>query len=291
MTVTTGPPAATAGHITVAGRTVPRLGYGTMQLPGPRGFGPAPDPAAAVAVLRRAVDAGVRFLDTSGYYGPDVANQLIRQALHPYPDDLVIATKVGARRGPDGSFHADATPAAVRAAVVRDARILGVDAIDLVHARFMPDSTVPYTETVAALAALRDDGLIRAVGVSNVTADQLREAQRICPIATVENEYHVADRTHEPLVAACEREGITFLPFHPLALGTLATAAGTVRAVADELGATSAQVALAWLLRRSPAILPIPGTRSLAHLDENLAAGGLDLTATQVQRLDGVPHS
>jgi pyridoxine 4-dehydrogenase len=277
--------AESAGSLRVGQTIVPRFGYGTMRLPGPGVWGPPRDPDAALAVLRRAVELGVRLIDTSGYYGPDVANKLVAEALHPYPEDLVIATKVGARRDADRGFVADGAPEAVRRACQHDATVLRVDALDLVHARFMPDSSVPFTETVAALAELRQTGLVRHIGVSNVTSDQLQAAQAITAIASVENLYNARERASTSVLEACERDGLPFLPFHPLGLGALAGGAGPLADIATELHVSPAQVALAWLLGRSPVILPIPGTTSVAHLEENLAAAGLQLSADQIDRL------
>lgn len=269
--------------IRIGDRTVPRIGYGTMGLPGPGAYGPSPDPEAAITALRTAADLGVRLIDTSGYYGPDVANRLVAEALRPYPDDLLIATKVGARRGPDRSFLPHDTPEAVRSAVERDLEVLGVPALDLVHARRMPTSAVPFADTVGALDELRRKGLIRSIGVSNVDVELLQEAQSVARIATVENLYNLTDRASDPVLAACERDGIAFLPFRPLSLGDLRTVPAYL---ATELGATPAQVALAWLLRRSPAIAPIPGTTSLRHLAENVDAAHVHLTDEQFEALD-----
>lgn len=271
--------------IQIAGRRLPRLGFGTMQLPGPRGFGPSPDPQAAISVLRRAIELGVRLVDTAGYYGPDVANELIAKALRPYPRDLFIASKVGAARTPDGGFEPEDTPGAVRAAVEKDLQVLGIEALDLVHARRMPGTSVPYAETVGALAQLHDEGQVRAIGVSNVTLDELDEARTVAPIASVENEYNLVDRAADPVLAAAEQLGLAFLPFHPLRLGELAAADGIVGELAVAYGITPAQLTLAWLLHRSPALLPIPGTRSIAHLEQNVAAASVRLEHADVERL------
>lgn len=279
--------AAHAGSVQLGGVCVARLGFGTMQLPGPGSLGPPRDKDAALAVLTRAVELGIRFIDTSGYYGPDIANELIREGLSPYPDDLVIASKAGVRREGSGFAAAD-RPEEVRAQVEHDLQVLGLEALDLVHARRMPDSPTPYIESVGALADLRDRGLIRHIGVSNVTLDELRAAQEAAPIASIENEYNVTDRGSDDLVDIATTEGLTFLPFHPLGLGKLARNTGPVAQIASELAATPAQVALAWLLARSSAILPIPGTTSTTHLDDNLGATTLELTADKVGRLDAV---
>ena len=279
-----------AGSLQVGDLAVPRLGFGTMQLPGPGSLGPPRDKPAALAVLRRAVELGVRFIDTSGYYGPDVANELICEALHPYPDDLLIASKAGVRRADSGFVPAD-TSAEIRAQVEHDLQVLHLDTLHLVHARRMPNSQTPYAETVGALAELRDRGLLRSIGVSNVTVEELRTAQEVASIASIENEYNVADRGSEELVEVAAQEKLAFVPFHPLALGALTAGAGKLGEIARERAATPVQVALAWLLQRSAAILPIPGTSSTAHLEENLGAAALALTTDQVDRLDALARS
>ncbi len=277
--------AASVRSIKLGSTTVPRLGYGTMRLPGPGVWGPPPDRDRAIAVLRRAVELGVRMIDTSGYYGPDVANGLIAGALHPYSGDLVIATKVGARRDDNRGFAANGGPRAVRQACEHDAKVLRVDALNVVHARFMPDSKIPFTDTVGALAELRQAGLVRHVGVSNVSIEQLEAARAITPIVSVENLYNLTDRSSDPQLELCERHGLAFLPFHPLGLGELARPHGVLAELAAQLQASPAQIALAWLVHRSPAILPIPGTTSVTHLEENVAAATLQLTADQLDRL------
>jgi pyridoxine 4-dehydrogenase len=280
--------AEAAGSLRVGQTAVPRFGYGTMRLPGPGVWGPPRNHNAALAVLRRAVELGIRLIDTSGYYGPDVANQLIAEALHPYPEDLIIATKVGARRDAERGFVADGAPEAVRRACQHDAAVLQVEALDLVHARFMPDSPVPFTETVGALAELRQAGLVCHIGVSNVTSDQLRAAQAITTIVSVENLYNARVLASTSVLEICEREGLLFLPFHPLGLGALAGVDSPLADIATEMHVSPAQVALAWLLERSPVILPIPGTTSVAHLEENVAAAALRLSADQINRLSAV---
>ncbi|MBF8190884.1 aldo/keto reductase [Nonomuraea sp. K274] len=289
--------------------TVGRIGYGAMQLPGPQVWGPPQDPGNALAVLRRAVELGVTHLDTSDAYGPHVANDLIRQALHPYPDDLVIATKVGVVRDEWRSFNAAAKPAELREQVEENLARLGRPRLDLVYLRvggdglLHPDET-PLAESFGTLAELRQRGLIGHLGLSGVTVEQLKEAREIAPVAAVQNRYHLLDRGSEEVLRACEEQGVAFVSYFPLAAGLLkpgldtsqlppgmAPAAEQER-VLDEVaaghGASRAQVALAWLLGRSPAVLAIPGTTSVAHLEENVAAAGLHLTAADQAALDAL---
>jgi|SRR6266540_1118889 len=272
--------AAQAGSLAVAGKVVPRLGFGAMQLP----KAAANDRTEAVRAVRRAVELGVRFIDTSGYYGPDIANEVIAEAVHPYPDDLVIASKVGARRA-GNSFVAADTADEISRAVEHDLTVLRLETLDLVHARRMPDSTTPYVEMIAALDRLRERGLVRHIGVSNVDQQLLDAAQRIAPIASIENEFNIAQTTNDQLVSAAESGGLAFLPFHPLALGSLAEADSPLAKTAADLGATPAQLAIAWLLHRSPAILPIPGTSSARHVEDNIAAAALQLAHTRWEAL------
>jgi pyridoxine 4-dehydrogenase len=241
--------AAAAGTFQIgAQRTVNRLGYGAMQLTGEGVWGEPPDRGEAIAVLRRAVDLGVNLIDTADSYGPFVSEQLIREALHPYPEDLLIATKAGLTR------H-------------------GID------------PKVALAEQLGELCALRDEGKIAHIGLSEVSVAQLREAQAIAPIASVQNLYNLAKRDAEPLLEVCEREQIAFIPWFPLATGRLAGGDGPLAHIAGQLGATPAQVALAWLLRRSPVMLPIPGTRSVAHLEENVRAAEIQLSDAQFAQL------
>ncbi len=277
-------------------RTVHRLGYGAMQLAGPGVYGPPRDPDAAVAVLREAVAAGVDHIDTSDFYGPHVTNQIIRQALHPYPADLVIVTKVGARRPADQSWQPAQSPAELTAAVHDNLRNLGIDAIDVVNFRAMGmgaghgPGEGSIAERVAVLADLQRQGLIRHVGLSNVTAAQVAEAQAITNVVCVQNEYNLAHREDDALVDDLERQGIAYVPFFPLG-GFTPLQSSTLSDVAARLGATPLQVALAWLLQRSPNILLIPGTSSVAHLRENLAAAQLTLPPDAVAELDGIAAS
>jgi pyridoxine 4-dehydrogenase len=291
MTTKASAPAAAAGVLLLGRETpVPRMGFGAMQLPGPGVWGPPRDRAAALAVLRRAVELGVRLIDTAGFYGPNVADELIADALHPYPDDLALATKVGVRRGHDRSWLPDAAPASLREQVEASLRRLRTDVLDLVHLRLadgavLADSHVPLSDSFGALAELRDRGLVRHLGLSSATRTQLRQAQTIAPVAAVQNRFNLADRADEPLLRACQARGIAFTPYFPLARGRL-LAGGLLAEVAGRHGATPAQVALAWLLQTSPATLLIPGTSSLAHLEENLAAATLRLDPDEIAALD-----
>ncbi|TPG56875.1 aldo/keto reductase family oxidoreductase [Roseomonas nepalensis] len=272
-------------------RPVRRLGYGAMQLAGPHVFGPPRDRAAALAVLRGAVAAGVNHLDTSDFYGPHVTNELIREALSPYPDDLVIVTKIGARRGADASWLPAFSAEDLTEAVHDNLRHLGLDALEVVNLRVMLSVAGPAEGSIeaplTALAELQRKGLVRHIGLSNVTPAQVEEGRRICAIAGVQNEYNLAQRRDDALIDALARDGIPYVPFFPLG-GFSPLQSSTLSAVAEGLGATPMGVALAWLLRRSPNILPIPGTSSVAHLRENLAAADLDLPAEAMARLDGI---
>ena len=273
-----------AGTFALGGRAVNRMGYGAMQLAGPGVFGPPRDRAAALAVLREAVASGVNHIDTSDFYGPHVTNQLIREALHPYPDQLVIVTKVGATRGADASWNPAQSPAELTAAVHDNLRNLGVDALDVVNLRVMGDVHAPAEGSIeaqfTALAELQQRGLIRHLGLSNVTATQVAEARGIAEVVCVQNHYNLAHRADEALIDELGRHGIAYVPFFPLG-GFTPLQSDTLSDVARRLGATPMQVALAWLLVRAPNILLIPGTSSVAHLRENLAATtiGLDKDA------------
>ena len=270
-------------------RRVKRLGYGAMQLAGPGVFGPPKDRDAALAVLREAVASGVNHIDTSDFYGPHVTNQLIREALHPYPDDLVIVTKIGARRGEDASWLPAFSPEALTQAVHDNLRNLGLDALDVVNLRIMFDAHRPTEGSIeaplTALAELRQQGLVRHIGLSNVTPAQIAEARRICQIVCVQNHYNLAHRADDALIDQLASENIAYVPYFPLG-GFTPLQSSTLSDVAARLGATPMQVALAWLLRRAPNILLIPGTSSVAHLRENLAAGTLVLPDDAVRELD-----
>jgi aryl-alcohol dehydrogenase-like predicted oxidoreductase len=280
-----------AGTFTLGNRTVKRLGYGAMQLAGPGVFGPPKDRNAAVAVLREAVASGVNHIDTSDFYGPHVTNQIIREALHPYPKDLVIVTKVAARRGADGSWIPAFSREELTQAVHDNLRNLGVDAIDVVNLRAMFDIHGPAEGSMEApltvLADLQRQGLIRHIGLSNVTAKQIADGRRIADIVCVQNMYNVAQRSDDHLIDDLSRDGIPYVPFFPLG-GFTPLQSSTLNDVAKKLDATPMQVALAWLLRRSPNILLIPGTSSVAHLRENLGAAELTLPDDAIKALDSI---
>jgi pyridoxine 4-dehydrogenase len=263
---------------------VHRLGYGAMRLCGPRVTGWPPDRANALRVLRRAVELGATFVDTADAYGPEVNELQVAQALHPY-DGITVATKGGLTRLAErGNWPPDGRPEHLRAACDASLQRLRVERIDL-YQLHRPDPKVPFAESVGALRDLRDEGKIRHVGLSNVSVAQLDEARAIVEIASVQNEYNLGNRESEDVLGACEDADIAFLPWYPLDAGELARPGGPVEAVAREHDATPAQVALAWLLRRSPVTIPIPGTSSVAHLEENMAARELELTDADVGRL------
>jgi pyridoxine 4-dehydrogenase len=280
-----------AGTFTLGGRAVKRLGYGAMQLAGPGVFGPPKDRDAALAVLREAVASGVDHIDTSDYYGPYVTNQLIREALHPYPKDLVIVTKIGARRGEVKSWIPAFSADELTKAVHDNLRNLGIDVIDVVNLRAMFDTHGPAEGSMEApltvLADLQRQGLIRHIGLSNVTAKQIADGRKIADIVCVQNMYNVAHRDDDKLIDDLARDGIAYVPFFPLG-GFTPLQSSTLNDVAKRLSATPMQVALAWLLRRAPNILLIPGTSSVAHLRENLAAAALVLPDAALKALDGV---
>ncbi|KWH36607.1 oxidoreductase [Burkholderia cepacia] len=272
-------------------RHVKRIGYGAMQLAGPGVFGPPKDREAALNVLREAVASGVDHIDTSDFYGPHVTNRLIRDALHPYRDDLVIVTKIGARRGDDASWLPAFAPAELERAVHDNLRNLGVDVLDVVNLRIMFDPHGPAEGSIEAplstLADLQRRGLVRHVGLSNVTPAQVAQGRRICDIVCVQNHYNVAHRGDDALIDALARDGIAYVPYFPLG-GFSPLQSSTLSDVAARVGATPMQVALAWLLRRAPNILLIPGTSSVAHLRENLAAAGLVLPDDALADLDRI---
>ena len=280
-----------SGTFTLGDRSVKRLGYGAMQLAGPRVFGPPRDHDAAVAVLREALASGVDHIDTSDFYGPHVTNQLIREALHPYPDDLTIVTKIGARRGADGSWIPAFSPEELIQAVHDNLRNLGLDVLDVVNLRCMFDVHGPAEGSIeapfTALAELQREGLVRHIGLSNVTSAQIAEGRGIAEIVCVQNQYNLVHRADDALIDDLARDGIAYVPFFPLG-GFSRLQSSTLSDVADRLGATPMQVALAWLLRRSPNILLIPGTSSLAHLRENLASAELVLPDDAVDELESV---
>ncbi|WP_130620922.1 aldo/keto reductase family oxidoreductase [Dyella amyloliquefaciens] len=274
-----------------AGRHVNRMGYGAMQLAGPGVFGPPKDRATAIAVLREAVASGVNHIDTSDFYGPHVTNQIIREALHPYPDDLLIVTKVGAIRGDDGSWLSAQAPEDLRRAVHDNLRHLGRDVLDVVNLRVMGQIHEPGEGSIArqveTLAELQQKGLVRHVGLSNVTSAQVAEAQGIATIVCVQNQYNLVQRADDALVDELAAKGMAYVPFFPLGGFTPIQSSG-LSAIAHRLDATPMQVALAWLLHRSPNILLIPGTSSLGHLRENLKAAEIELSAEVLAELDKV---
>jgi pyridoxine 4-dehydrogenase len=272
-------------------RSVKRLGYGAMQLAGPGVFGPPKDPETALTVLREAVASGVNHIDTSDFYGPHVTNQLIRQALHPYADDLVIVTKVGARRGADGSWLPAFSPKELAEAVHDNLRNLGVDVLDVVNLRSMHGIHGPaegsIEQPLSVLAELQQKGLVRQIGLSNVTPTQIEEGRQICEIVCVQNHYNVAHRADDALIDKLARGGIAYVPFFPLG-GFTPLQSADLAAVAQRLRVAPMQIALAWLLRRAPNILLIPGTSSISHLRENLAVPDLEMPADAVAALDGI---
>jgi aryl-alcohol dehydrogenase-like predicted oxidoreductase len=280
-----------AGTFTLGGRTVRRLGYGAMQLAGPGVFGPPRDRDAALAVLREALASGVNHIDTSDFYGPHVTNQIIREALAPYPDDLVIVTKIGAVRGDDASWKPAYGADQLERAVHDNLRNLGLEALDVVNLRVMFDVHGPAEGSIAAplevLAGLQRQGLVRHIGLSNVTATQVAEGRGIAQIACVQNHYNLVHRDDDALIDALAKDGIAYVPFFPLG-GFSPLQSTALSDVAARLDATPMQVALAWLLRRAPNILLIPGTSSVAHLRENLAAASLVLPDEVMADLDGI---
>ena len=280
-----------AGTFALGDRTVRRIGYGAMQLAGPGVFGPPKDRAGALAVLREAVEQGVDHIDTSDFYGPHVTNQIIREALHPYRDDLVIVTKISARRDDKGGWIPAMSPAELTQAVHDNLRNLGLDVLEVVNLRSMLDIHGPAEGSLEApltvLAELQQQGLIRHIGLSNVTRRQVVDGRRICPIVCVQNLYNLAHRDDDALVAELAREGTAYVPFFPLG-GFTPLQSTTLSDVARRLGATPMQVALAWLLQRSPNLLLIPGTSSVAHLRENLASVDLALSPEVVAELDQI---
>lgn len=279
------------GTFQLGDRTVKRLGYGAMQLAGPGVFGPPKDHDAALAVLREAVASGVNHIDTSDFYGPHVTNRLIREALAPYDDDLVIVTKVGARRGEDGSWFPAFSPEALTQAVHDNLRNLGLDVLDVVNLRCMFDTHGPAEGSIeaplTALAELQSAGLVRHIGLSNVTPAQIAQGRSLCEIVCVQNHYNLAHRGDDALIDELARQGIAYIPFFPLG-GFTPLQSSALTELARRLDVTAMQVALAWLLRRAPNILLIPGTSSLAHLRENLAVSDLALSPQVMAELDAI---
>ncbi|NUT86255.1 aldo/keto reductase family oxidoreductase [Pseudomonas corrugata] len=280
-----------AGSFLLGDRKINRMGYGAMQLAGPHVFGPPKDPAAALAVLREALAAGVNHIDTADFYGPHVTNRLIREALHPYASDLVIVTKVGAVRGADASWNPALSPAELTQAVHDNLRNLGVDALDVVNLRAWGNMQAPtegsIEESFSTLAELQHQGLIRHLGLSNVTAAQVKQAQGIANVVCVQNHYNLTHRGDESLIADLGRQGIAYVPFFPLG-GFTPLQSQALSTVAARLEASPLCVALAWLLQRAPNLLLIPGTSSVAHLRENLAASELRIPAPMLAELDAL---
>lgn len=293
-----------AGTIRLGDLEVRRLGFGAMRLPGKDVWGEPADPDQARAVLRRAVALGVNFIDTAWYYGPWVSNRLIVEALHPYPRDLVIATKLGGKRLPDKGWAPAARPEELRRGCEDDLRTLRLERLDVVHLRYMPSSGVPFLESLDALIALQREGKIRHLALSCVSLAELEQALARTPIVGVQNLFNaaggggqLAEYTHsavqapEAVLDFCTARGIAFLPFFPLAVGALGQPESALAAVARKHGASPAQIAIAWLLARSPVMLPIPGTSSVAHLEENWAAQQLALSAEDVAAIAGVARA
>jgi len=268
---------------------VRRMGFGAMQLPGPGVFGPPKDRAVALDVIRRAVEAGVNHIDTAQFYGPDVANELLHEALYPYPDDLVLVSKVGAARNDKGEWIGAQRPEDLRGGVEANLRSLELDQIPVVNLRRHPESDVPFADQLEEMIALRDEGLIAGIGLSNATLEQYTEARARTEVACVQNAYNLADRSDQAVFDACQADGVPYVPFFPLGSAfhpeNPVLGAPAVKETAARLGATPAQVALAWLLHLGPNVLLIPGTSSLKHLDENLAAGELVLDQAAVDVL------
>ncbi|HTT93241.1 MAG TPA: aldo/keto reductase [Solirubrobacterales bacterium] len=280
--------AAAAGTFKLGGDLeVNRLGYGTMQLTGEGVWGEPEDRDEAVAVLRRAVEAGVNFIDTADSYGPEVAEDLIHEALHPYGEDLVIATKAGLTRAGPGDWRPVGRPEYLRQQCEMSLRRLGLETIDLFQLHRI-DAKVPPAEQVGELAQLREEGKVRHIGLSEVDVAQLEEARQHAPIVSVQNLFNLTARDAEPLLDHCEEQGIGFIPWFPLATGKLVEKGGPLAEIAADTGAEPSQLALAWLLRRSPVMLPIPGTSSVAHLEQNLGAADLELTDEQFEALEGL---
>jgi pyridoxine 4-dehydrogenase len=290
VTEATTTPAGEAGTFPLGGLTVRRLGYGAMQLPGPGVIGPPRDHEEAVRVLRRAVELGVDHIDTAQFYGPDVANDLIREALFPYPDQLVLVSKVGAKRDQQRQWLPAQRPEDLRAGVEANLASLKLDQVPVVNLRRHPESDVPLAEQLDAMTAMRDEGLIGGVGLSNVTVDDYHTARAQTDVACVQNAYNLTDRSDQPLFDACRADGVPYVPFFPLGSAFFADNpvldAPVVEDTAQRLDATRAQVALAWLLAQAPTVLLIPGTSSPAHLEDNLAAAELVLDDTAIEALD-----
>jgi aryl-alcohol dehydrogenase-like predicted oxidoreductase len=278
----------------LAGRPVRRMGFGAMQLPGPGVFGPPRDRDQALAVLRRAVEAGANHIDTAQYYGPDVANELIREALSPYPLDLVLVSKVGGARDDQGGWLPAQRPDQLRAGVQANLRTLGIEQVPVVNLRRFPGTDVPFEDQLGAMASMQEEGMIGGIGLSTVSLDEYRHARAQAEIACVQNAFNVADRSDQALFDACGRDGVAYVPFFPLGSAfspvNPVLGAAAVKQTAERIGATPAQVALGWLLALAPHVLLIPGTSSVVHLEENLAAADVHLDGEAMAALDAVPQ-
>jgi aryl-alcohol dehydrogenase-like predicted oxidoreductase len=280
-----GSPAAAGGEITLGGDlTVRRMGFGAMRITGEGIWGDPPDPGAARALLRRVVEVGVNLIDTADSYGPEVSERLIREALHPYPEELVIATKGGLLRDGPGQWRPDCRPDHLKEACEASLRRLRLDTIDL-YQLHTPDPKVPFEESVGALSELREEGKVRHVGLSNVGRSHLATAREIVPIVSIQNRYSLTSRDSEAVLEACEGDGLAFIPWFPLDTGSLANA-DALEEIAKDHGVTAGQVALTWLLQHSPVMVPIPGTSSIEHLEENVAAAGVRLSEEELARVE-----
>lgn len=282
--MTTHAPAAAAGTVRIGDRSVHRMGFGAMRVTGRGIWGPPADPEGARALLRRVVELGVNFIDTADSYGPEVSENLIAEALHPYPDDLIVATKGGLVRPGPSRWTPDCRPERLKECCEASLRRLRTDCIDLYQLHTV-DAKVPFTESLGALVELREEGKVREIGLSNVTREHIESAVKTVPIASVQNRYGLGDLKSDPVVDHCEQAGIAFIPWYPLGDGSLTRPGGPLDAMAHAHQVTQAQVALAWLLQRSPQMLPIPGTSSVAHLEENVAAAALRLTDEEREQL------
>jgi aryl-alcohol dehydrogenase-like predicted oxidoreductase len=286
VTASVDRPAAASGELRLADALpVHRLGFGAMRLTGPGIWGPPSDPDQAIRVLRRAVELGINLIDTADSYGPEVSEQLIREALYPYPDGLALATKAGQLRTGPGEWHPCGRPEYLRQQCELSLRRLGVDRIDLFQLHVV-DPTVPEEDQYGELAALQSEGKVRLVGLSNVDIDQIDLASSIVEVASVQNRYNLADRSSDEVLRYCTERGIGFIPYAPIAAGELAEPGGVVHQLAERVGVTPSQLALAWLLQRSSIMLPIPGTSTIEHLEENCAAGPIKLDLQTVSALD-----
>lgn len=282
--------ASRAGTVTLGDLTINRMAFGTMRLPGPGVWGDPTDPDEARRVLRRAVELGVNYVDTAAYYGPLVSDRLIVEALYPYPAGLVIGTKVGGWRSSDKSWTAELHPQKLRATVEDNLSRLRLEQLALVHLRVMEHSDIPFADSLGALAELQREGKIRHIGVSSVTLEQIQAAQQMVRVASVQNLYNLVDRRDEAIVDYCTQHSIPFMPYFPLAVGNLGRETGPLTTIAQRHQATPAQVALAWLLARSPQIVLIPGTASVAHLEENIAAVSIQLSEAERRELAESPE-